>query len=118
MKLQAIIPKLPIRDINATKTFYTEKLGFEQTGGSYPDYLMMKRDDVEVHFFIFKELNPRENYGMCYLRVSQIDAMYNEASQKGYQFTGAAKLQVKPWGQKEFSMLDPDNNLLTFGESA
>jgi hypothetical protein len=26
-------------------------------------------------------------------------------------------LQTKPWGQKEFSMLDPDNNLLTFGQS-
>ena len=26
-------------------------------------------------------------------------------------------LEIKPWGQKEFSVLDPDNNLLTFGES-
>jgi hypothetical protein len=26
-------------------------------------------------------------------------------------------LEIKPWGQKEFSLLDPDNNLLTFGES-
>jgi len=25
-------------------------------------------------------------------------------------------LEKKPWGQKEFSMLDPDNNLLTFGQ--
>jgi hypothetical protein len=26
-------------------------------------------------------------------------------------------LETKPWGQKEFSLLDPDNNLLTFGQS-
>ncbi len=26
-------------------------------------------------------------------------------------------LQIKPWGQKEFSLLDPDHNLLTFGQS-
>jgi hypothetical protein len=26
-------------------------------------------------------------------------------------------LEVKPWGQKELILLDPDNNLLTFGES-
>jgi len=25
-------------------------------------------------------------------------------------------LEMKPWGQKEFALLDPDNNLLTFGE--
>jgi hypothetical protein len=29
----------------------------------------------------------------------------------------AGNLQTKPWGQKEFSILDPDHNLLTFGES-
>lgn len=27
------------------------------------------------------------------------------------------QLGIKPWGQKEFSILDPDNNLLTFGQS-
>jgi len=27
------------------------------------------------------------------------------------------KLGIKPWGQKEFSILDPDNNLLTFGQN-
>ena len=29
----------------------------------------------------------------------------------------AGHLKTKPWKQKEFSMLDPDNNLLTFGQS-
>lgn len=27
-------------------------------------------------------------------------------------------LQTKPWGQREFALLDPDNNLLTFGQEA
>ena len=27
------------------------------------------------------------------------------------------KLETKHWGQREFSILDPDNNLLTFGQS-
>ncbi|MFO7822683.1 MAG: hypothetical protein R6V72_02005 [Cyclobacterium sp.] len=26
-------------------------------------------------------------------------------------------LAAKGWGQKEFSLLDPDNNLLTFGQN-
>jgi len=26
------------------------------------------------------------------------------------------QLQAKPWEQKEFAWLDPDNNLLTFGQ--
>jgi len=24
---------------------------------------------------------------------------------------------MKPWGQKEFALLDPDHNLLTFGQA-
>ncbi|OJY92489.1 MAG: hypothetical protein BGP14_14960 [Sphingobacteriales bacterium 44-15] len=33
-------------------------------------------------------------------------------------FNRSVKLeaQIKPWGQKEFSLLDPDSNLLTFGQ--
>jgi len=27
-----------------------------------------------------------------------------------------APLEAKPWGQLEFFLLDPDNNLLTFGQ--
>jgi hypothetical protein len=26
-------------------------------------------------------------------------------------------LENKPWQQREFALLDPDNNLLTFGQS-
>jgi hypothetical protein len=25
-------------------------------------------------------------------------------------------LETKPWGMREFSLLDPDHNLLTFGQ--
>jgi hypothetical protein len=28
----------------------------------------------------------------------------------------AGHLEIKPWGMKEFSLLDPDHNLLTFGQ--
>lgn len=78
---------------------------------------MLSRDDMEVHFFLFKELNPLENYGSCYLRVSGVDALYKSVVDTGYTFTDAQKLHIKPWRQKEFSMIDPDHNLLTFGES-
>jgi hypothetical protein len=45
---------------------------------------------------------------------------YGSADYEGYltSIHPAGHLQTKPWGQKEFSILDPDNNLLTFGEQA
>jgi hypothetical protein len=114
--LKAIHPKLPMRDKAATKTFY-EKLGFQNSGGDYPDYLMIKKDEIEIHFFEFKELNPLENYGQVYIRVSEIEKLYQLMLDNKVTMPQLGKLETKPWGQKEFSIIDPDHNLLTFGQS-
>jgi uncharacterized glyoxalase superfamily protein PhnB len=50
--------------------------------------------------------------------VKDIDALYQSFLQKGIRIHPNDPLQQKPWGQREFSLLDPDNNLLTFGESS
>lgn len=115
-QLQSVIPKLPSKDLNATKSFYEEKLGFRQVGGTYPDYLMLRRDAIELHFFLHSELDVLMNYGMCYIRITNIDELYNELQNKQVNFPGHGFLEEKPWKQKEFSIVDADHNLLTFGE--
>lgn len=114
--ITAIHPKLPMRDRQLTREYYL-KLGFEQSGGDFDDYLMMKCDAIEIHFFLFRELDPKENYGQVYLRTNDIDTLYQSIIARGISIHPNGSLQVKPWGQKEFSLLDPDNNLLTFGQS-
>jgi len=116
--LKSISPKLPMRDKAITRTYYNDKLGFRNLGNTdYDGYLMMIKDEIEIHFFEFKELNPSENYGQVYIRVDGIDQYYESLLQIGAEIHPNGKLETKPWGQKEFSVLDPDNNLLTFGES-
>ena len=56
--------------------------------------------------------------GMCYIRVSGIDDLYNDIKNTGVQFSGNKEPQIMPWGQKEFSIIDNNHNLLTFGEDA
>ena len=102
-----------MRDKSVTKIFY-EKLGFTQYGGDFPEYLMVEKDSIQIHFFEFKELNPKENYGQVYIRTDNIDALYQSFLDNQVKTT---TLQAKPWKQKEFSILDPDNNLLTFGQT-
>ena len=112
-----IHPKLPMRDKATTKDFYINKLGFRQLGSKeYDNYLMVKKDRIEIHFFGFKELNPKDNYGMVYIRTEDIDGLYQHYLDNNIAIHPNAPLQVQPWGQKEFSILDPDNNLLTFGQ--
>lgn len=114
--LRSIIPKLPSRNLKTTQSFYEDNLGFRKVGGDYPDYLMMMGDGIEIHFFLFPDLDPKENYGMVYVRVSDIETLYNELRNRNAPFPSAGHLMAKPWGQKEFAILDPDTNLLTFGE--
>lgn len=116
--LTTIHPKLPMRNKSLTKAFYTEKLGFRDIGAAdYPDYLILQKDTIEIHFFRFPNLNPTENYGQVYIRTTQIEAWYQNCIKHNVMIHPNGALQIKPWQQIEFSILDPDNNLLTFGES-
>ena len=116
--LTAIHPKLPMRDKSATKEFYINKLGFNEFGSAdYDGYLMVEKDNIQIHFFEFKELIPTENYGQVYIRTSEIEKLYQLALDEKLSLPKAGHLQVKPWRMKEFSLLDPDSNLLTFGQT-
>ena len=106
-----------MRNKAATKTFYLNKLGFQEFGvADYDNYLMIQKDNIQIHFFEFKELDPKENYGQVYIRTDAIDQLYQSFIVKQVSIHPNGKLEEKPWGQKEFSILDPDNNLLTFGQ--
>ncbi|MGJ7033203.1 bleomycin resistance protein [Niabella hirudinis] len=116
--LTAIHPKLPMRDKVTTRHFYVHQLGFREFGDAdYAGYLMVQKEAVQLHFFEFRELDPAENYGQVYIRTDAIEILYQDLQYRGVSIHPAGALQEKPWGQKEFSILDPDNNLLTFGQS-
>lgn len=116
--LTDINPKLPMRDKNITKDYYIKGLGFKELGSiDYDGYLMLEKGKIQIHFFEFKELDPKENYGMVYIRTDDIENLYRSLLKKKIKIHPNARLETKPWGQKEFALLDPDNNLLTFGQS-
>lgn len=116
--LVAICPKLPMRNKNTTRQFYVGLLGFTEVGDAdFPDYLMVCKDNIELHFFAFPDLNSAENYGQVYIRTNDIEIYYQAIQAQQIAIHPNGTLQRKPWGQQEFSLLDPDNNLLTFGQS-
>lgn len=105
-----------MRNKTATRDFYVNQLGFHDIGREdYDGYLLLKKDNVEIHFFEFRNLDPKENYGQVYIRTDDIENYYHSLVENKISIHPAGNLQAKPWGQMEFAMLDPDNNLLTFG---
>lgn len=116
--LTAVNPKLPMRDKAATRDFYVNKLGFRELGDpDFAPYLMIEKENIEIHFFEFKDLDIATNYGGVYIRTDDIDSLYQSYLDNNISIHPNGPLQIKPWRQKEFALLDPDNNLLTFGQS-
>ncbi|WP_292500086.1 hypothetical protein [Mesorhizobium sp.] len=44
-------PVLPSPDIKATRDFYRDQLGFGLVGPEMDDYLIVRRNEMEIHFW-------------------------------------------------------------------
>jgi hypothetical protein len=114
--IQQIIPKLPMRDKALTRAYY-EMLGFVCADAEdYAEYLIMQYGDAELHFFLHTSLDPETNDGQIYLRTLEIESLFERLLVRGVPIHPNGHLTIKPWGMKEFALLDPDHNLLTFGQ--
>lgn len=113
------IPILPSRSIAATVAFYRQ-LGFD--GGAHAldsAYAILRRGDIEIHFFTHTELVPAESSAGCYLRVQDVESIYRACAAVRLPEKGIPRmdmLQDKPWGLREFAIVDLDGNLLRIGQ--
>lgn len=115
--ITTVIPKLPFIEKQKTLDFYMNKLNFT-LNSDYGDYVILSLDAIELHFFSFPDLKPENSDFMIYLRVdSDIENYYNKLQNSGIEIDSNRKLQTKPWNQKEFSIIDSNGTLLTFGQS-
>ena len=115
------IPILPARDLAETRAFY-EALGFHAAGW-WPDtfggYAILRRGDLSMHFFLHSEVSATENYCGCYWRVNDVNALYVEYDAVGLSRSGSPRLTAvedKPWGMREFAIVDPNGNLVRVGQ--
>lgn len=111
------IPILPSRSLPATLAFYA-RLGFD--GETYGDeYAILRRGSVELHFFAHPDLIPAESHAGCYVRVQDVDAIYLDFGAARLPRHGIPRMDVlqdKPWGMREFAVIDEDGNLLRIGQ--
>jgi len=114
------IPILPARDLAETRAFY-ERFGFQAAGWwptTFGGYAILRRGDLSMHFFSFEDISPDQNYAQCYWRVNDVDALYAEVNAVGLSSSGIPRLdpvEDKPWGMREFSIVDPNGNLVRVG---
>lgn len=115
--ISRVVPKLPFIDKQQTIEFYVNRLGYKLLS-DYGDYLIVGFENAELHFFFFPDLLPAKSDFMIYLRVDTgIEALYQHVQNNGVAIHPNGKLETKSWKQSEFSILDPNGTLLTFGQA-
>jgi catechol 2,3-dioxygenase-like lactoylglutathione lyase family enzyme len=113
------IPTLPCRSVSASAEFY-RLLGF--VGGAHEfnsEYGILRRGTIELHFFTHKELVPADSSAGCYIRVLDVESIYQQCLANDFPRGGIPRmerLEDKPWGLREFAIVDPDGNLLRIGQ--
>lgn len=107
-------PVLASLDIARSVGFYCTQLGFQSVYCEPGTYGIVARGAVSIHFWACNDRHIAESTS-CRVRVLGVDGLYALCMRLAVVHPNAP-LEAKPWGTREFGILDPDGNLVTFAE--
>ncbi|MEA5570078.1 VOC family protein [Calothrix sp. UHCC 0171] len=114
-----ISPLIPAAgDVENSVKFYENKLGFRITHkeGNPMRMAIVKRDSAEI-FIVKSDYIPLAESIALRISVNQIEKYYDELLTKGGEMIHPnGKLETKPWGVKEFVVIDLAGICITFYE--
>ena len=110
--MSRIMPELPCDDVPAAVSHYSDVLGFS-VSYQQEDIGVMDRD--EVRLLLISRTPHHGGIGSAYFYVRDVDGLYAELVRSGADVQGEPVSQ--PWGVREFRILDPDRNRLTFAQT-
>lgn len=128
-EFRTAIPAFPVQNIARGVAFYSENLGFRcvhETDG----YAVLIRG-VELHLWRAADerwisgtsaktpvVSGAESFlagtHSCRIEVDDVDALHHEVTPKNILHPNADTPRNQPHGQREFSVLDHEGNLITF----
>lgn len=108
-------PNLPSRDFAATSAFYAS-LGFVE-GWRDGGWMILRRGDLQLEFFLFPDLDPLTSSFSCCLRLDNLAGFYAAAKAAGHPERRTGQPRLNP-PRREASgltiayLVDPDGTLL------
>ena len=118
-QLGNISPLIPAGDnVEEAIAFYEQKLGFKviHQEGKPARMAIVERDGATI-FLVKNDYQPLDNSIALRIKVSGIEQLYQEFLAKGDDIIHPNdKLATKPWGPKEFSIIDLAGVCITFYE--
>jgi predicted enzyme related to lactoylglutathione lyase len=106
------LPELPFDDVSAAVTYYRDVLGF-RINHQQDDLGVMDRDRITI--LLIARTEAHKGIGSFEAYVSNADALYKELLAKGAKILGPPVSH--PWGLREFRVIDPEGNRLTFAQT-
>jgi catechol 2,3-dioxygenase-like lactoylglutathione lyase family enzyme len=103
------VPILPARDMPVAQAWYCDVLGLGVNWIWKDDFGSVGKDCVEL--FLYESVEPQP--GMCSLFVDDVDVVHAHAAERGAEIV--SPLEDKPWNVREFSVRDPNGNVLRIG---
>jgi uncharacterized glyoxalase superfamily protein PhnB len=110
-RLSRLAPELPATNLCASIEYYVECLGFS-LAVQMKDYAIVERDGVAIH--IFEDARQEHSAVGVHLFTPDIDDLSAEFEGRGAKIV--QPIETKPWGNREFRVMDACGNLLKFTE--
>ena len=116
------IPQILVDDLGDALSYYQERLGFT-CDFVYDDfYASISRDGAVIHLKLPPKIEGEperfqsDERLAAFLPVSGAQELHDEFVRRGARVV--KPVEVRPWGQRDFYVEDPEGHVLCFSESA
>ena len=114
--MNAVMPIFLTKSLRETQKTY-EAIGFSVFREA-EQYLIMRMDDVELHFGEWTGFQAEANICAAYIRTDDIAYWEKAFSKLGWEGKGIPRVSRtadQPWGMREFHIVDTMGNLIKVG---
>jgi predicted enzyme related to lactoylglutathione lyase len=111
MQVTGIVTNLPVSDIGAARTFYTDYLGLSVEGFDMGWVAHYQTPDGRAHIqLLTRDATAREDSNISVHVGSDIEEAFEEAKRRGYEIVHP--LTTESWGLRRFFVRAPDGTIV------
>jgi catechol 2,3-dioxygenase-like lactoylglutathione lyase family enzyme len=114
-RVTAVFPIFSVSNLDESLRYYRERLGFEVgwTWGDPPSRAGLKLDVLEIQIES-SGLGAPPGQSVVYCHMIGVDEYYELCRSRGAHLT--REIADRPWGVRDFQVIDPSGNRLGFAE--
>ena len=114
MRVTRITTNLPVPDIEAAKTFYTDYLGLGTEEFNLGWVARYTATDTGAHVQLVTRDATAPVDSVVSVHADDVDSAYEEACRRGYEIVHP--VTTEPWGVRRFFVRAPDGNVFNIVE--